>query len=115
MSAYFFVCYNLQINFSFSFSTIHFARYLTDVPDVLINVSQAHLMKILEMLASRDKWRQMEVVVSKARSNDVPCGQFGKNMSIFALIADKSLCGAETQRVQVCILFVMCTDMKKCL
>ena len=72
-----------------------------DVPDALLRISQPHLHKILEKLASRDKWRQMEVVVNKARANDVPRGQFARNMSILALVRDGGLCGAEAQRLQV--------------
>ena len=72
-----------------------------DVPDVLLRISQPHLHKILESLASRDKWRQMEVVVNKARANDIPRGQFARNMSILALVRDGGLCGAEAQRLQV--------------
>ena len=72
-----------------------------DVPDILLRISQPHLHKILEKLASRGKWWQMEVVVNKARANDIPRGQFARNMSILALVRDGGLCGAEAQRLQV--------------
>ena len=72
-----------------------------DVPDALLRISQPHLHKILEKLASRGKWQQMEVVVNKARANDVPRNQFARNMSILALVRDGGLCGAEAQRLQV--------------
>ncbi|KAL8569952.1 hypothetical protein ACOMHN_056384 [Nucella lapillus] len=72
-----------------------------DVPDVVLKMSQPHLHKVLEKLASQDKWRQMQVVVDKARSNDVPRGTFAKNMSLLALLRDKGLCGAEAQRLQI--------------
>ncbi|KAK7480873.1 hypothetical protein BaRGS_00027874 [Batillaria attramentaria] len=77
-----------------------------DVPDVLLRLSQPHLHQVLDRLAAKDKWRQLEVVVDKARANDVPRGQFAKNLSILALVKDKGLCGAEAQRVQILNLLV---------
>ena len=75
--------------------------FWADVPDVLLRISQSHLHMILESLASRDKWRQMEVVVNKARANDIPRGAFARNISILALVRDRGLCGSEAQRLQV--------------
>ena len=72
-----------------------------DVPDVLLRVSQPQLHKILEKLAAQGKWRQLEVIVDKARANDVPRGIFARNISVMSLVRDKSLCGAEAQRLQV--------------
>ncbi|KAK7091654.1 hypothetical protein V1264_009311 [Littorina saxatilis] len=74
---------------------------IADIPDVLLRVSQPHFHQILQKLAARDKWRQVEVVVDKARANDVPRGDFAKNMSVLNLVCDKGLCGAEAQRLQI--------------